>query len=221
MPKQVAPTRSNYLSIEKSLEHAERGYDLLERKRQILVMELMDRMEAARTAQKEVKEKVTEAFDALRKAAQTSGSERLLRETCGISGGYDIKMRTRSVMGVPIPDIDLESQQQELPFGLLFGGSGADEVRRKFQETLEPIARLAEVENAVLRLAREIKRTQRRVNALENTFIPDYEDTLEYIGDSLEERDREELVIMKKVKEMRQREHTEGSHNEQEEDAHG
>lgn len=206
MPKQIAPTRSNYLSIEESLEHARRGYDLLERKRQILVMELMDRMEAARTIQKEVREAMKEAYESLEEAARASGSERLLRDTCGVGGNYELRSRSRSVMGVAVPEITFEMEEQDFAFGLLFGGSGVDEVRRKFQHALDRIVRLAEVENAVLRLAHEIKRTQRRVNALENTFIPDYEETLDYIGDALAERDREELVIMKKVKQMRERE---------------
>jgi V/A-type H+-transporting ATPase subunit D len=221
MPKQIPPTRSNYLRIEKSLDHARRGYDLLERKRQILVMELMDKMEAARGIQEEVREAMAEAFASLKKAARAAGSERLLRETCGIGGGYSVRIRTHSVMGVRVPEVNFESEVKEFPFGLLGGGSGADEVRRQFQEALELIARLAEVENAVLRLAHEVKRTQRRVNALENTFIPDYEETLDYIGESLEERDREELVIMKKVKQMQQRDKEVASRKGAEESRYG
>jgi len=202
--KAIPPTRSNYLRTERSLEHTRRGYELLERKRQILVMELMSHAEAARVAQQQVQEALQLAFEALRQAALASGSERLVRESSGIGGAHRLSVRTRSVMGVKVPQISFECDQRVLPFGLIAGASGADEVRRRFRAALEPIVRLAEVENAVLRLAREVRRTQRRVHALENTFIPDYEDTLKFIGETLEERDREDLVIMKKVKQMRQ-----------------
>ncbi len=202
--KTIAPTRSNYLRTRKSFERAREGYELLERKRQILVMELMGKMQAASVAQGQVREVMKRAFEALERAAVAAGSERLLREGCAIPVGHRLSIRTRSVMGVNVPEISFHSHRLPLPFGLLEGASGADEVCKSFHDALELIVRLAEVENAVLRLAREVKRTQRRVNALEKIFIPEYEDILKFIGDSLEERDREDMVIMKKVKLMRQ-----------------
>ena len=98
----------------------------------------------------------------------------------------------------------LEAVHTEQLFGLTAGASGADDVLKAFRDALAPIIRLAEVENAVMRLAHEVKRTQRRVHALENRFIPDYEETLEFIADSLAEREREDIVIMKKVKRRRE-----------------
>jgi V/A-type H+-transporting ATPase subunit D len=201
----TAPTRSNYLRMEKSLDRAQRGYDLLERKRQILVMELMDRMEAAKNIQMQVRLAMEKAYEALRKAARSGGIERLLREGCGMQGGHRVRVNTRSVMGVQVPEISFSGGHKKLPFGLLAGMSGADEVRESFHDALELTVQLAEVETAVLRLTRELKKTQRRVNALENTFIPNYEETLDFIGDSLEERAREDLVVMKKVKQIQEK----------------
>jgi len=202
----IPPTRTNYLRIRGSLERARRGYELLERKRQILVMELMSQMEAARVAQQQVREAMAHAFQVLRQAARACGSERLWRDSIGVAPAHSISVRTRSVMGVKVASISFQREERAPGFGLLAGGSGADAVRKAFCDTLELVARLAEVENAVLRLAREVKRTQRRVHALENMFLPRYEETLKFIGDALEERDREDLVVMKKVKQMRRRE---------------
>ena len=200
----VPPTRNNLLRIRKALARTQQGHQLLERKRQILVMELMGKMEAARVARQEAQEIVQRAFKALERAAVISGAERLMRESLAVKRDHALSIRTRSVMGVGVPEITFRSRPQGLPFGLLSGASGADEVRKAFQDALESIVRLAEVENAVLRLAREVKRTRRRVHALENIFIPTYQRTLKFIGDSLEEREREELLVMKKVKRMRQ-----------------
>jgi V/A-type H+-transporting ATPase subunit D len=194
------------MRMQDSLDHARRGYDLLERKRQILVMELMDNMEAARTAQQRVRDAMKKAFEALRRAAVQAGAERLARESCGIRPAHRLSIRTRSVMGVSVPDISFECPEAAMPFGLLAGAGGADEVREAFLRALEPIVELAQVENAILRLTRELKKTQRRVNALDNTFIPRYRDTLEFIEGVLQERQREELVVMKKVKAMHGRE---------------
>ncbi len=202
--KTIAPTRSNFQRIQAGFERASQGYDLLERKRQILVMELMGMMEAARVIQQKVQAAMKRSFEALERAAVGAGSERLLREAAGIPTGHKITIRTRSVMGVKVPRISFQCLEHPFAFGLLIGASGADEVRKAFHDALDPIVSLAQVENAVLRLAREIKRTQRRVRALENIFLPQYKAVLKYIGDCLEERDREDLVIMKKVKRMRQ-----------------
>lgn len=200
----IPPTRSNYLRTQRRLESARHGYDMLERKRQILVMELMRKLEAARVAQEVVREAMAQAYAALENAALSAGIERLVRESCGIAADHKLQTSIHSVMGVAVPEISFECAGHALRFALTAGASGADEVLGRFHDALEPIVRLAEVENAVLRLAREIKRTQRRVNALEKTFIPDYEDTLTFIGECLDEREREELVIIKKIKRRRE-----------------
>ena len=204
--KSIPPTRSNYLRTQRGLHRAREGYELLERKRQILVMELMGKVEQARVAREEVTKAVARAFKALQRASFAAGAERLLRESIAVPARHHLSVRTRSVMGVPVPEITFRRDESRLPFGLLAGAGGADEARKAFHDALEPVVRLAEIENAVLRLAREVKRTQRRVHALENIFIPDYESTLKFIGDCLGEREREDLVIMKKVKHMRQAE---------------
>jgi len=200
----VPPTRTNYLKVGRSLERARQGHELLERKRQILVLELMQKVESARGAQKDVQQAMARAYEALRKAASSEGAERLARESCGIPTRHKLSISTRSVMGVDVPDVSFARDQTALPFGLLEGAGGADQVRACFLAALDAIVRLAETENGVLRLAREVKRTQRRVNALEKNFIPQYEETLKFIRDCLDEREREDLVIMKKVKRMRQ-----------------
>ena len=93
------------------------------------------------------------------------------------------------------------------PFGLQFAlteaRSHTDEVLRRFLDSLPLVAELAQVENAVFRLAREVKRTQRRVNALDKIYIPQYKRALKRIESSLEERQREEFILLRKVKAKR------------------
>jgi V/A-type H+-transporting ATPase subunit D len=196
----VPPTKSRHLALKRDLEFAQEGYDLLEQKRQILVLELMGRVEGARRAQAEVDEAMGAGFTALREGALRAGSEAMARESLGIVRDHRIDISSRPVMGLELPTVTAENEPPKPEFGPGSGSALSDEVMIRFTEALDSIARLAEIENAVFRLASEVRRTQRRVNALSKVFIPDYEDTIGYIEDVLEERERESFVIMKMAK---------------------
>jgi len=200
---EVPPTKSTLLGLKQSLEFAQEGFDLLEQKRQILVYELMSRLEAARRAQQAVDEAMAPAFEALREAVLRSGTEAMGREALAVVAEHRIEVKPRSVMGLSLPMVRVEHQAPRPTFSVAGGSALSDEVMKRFTKALEAVARLAEVENAVLRLASEVRRTQRRVNALEKIFIPDHKETIAYIEGVLEEREREEFVIMKRAKSQR------------------
>jgi V/A-type H+-transporting ATPase subunit D len=103
-------------------------------------------------------------------------------------------------MGIDLPTVTAQHEAPTLEFSPASASVLSDEVMARFTKALDSIARLAEIENAVLRLAYEVRRTQRRVNALDKIFIPDYKETVAYIEDVLEEREREQFVIMKMAK---------------------
>lgn len=201
----IAPTKSNYLKITKQLAFAKDGYDLLEQKRQILVLELVSRIEAAKRAQADADEKMAAAHEALETAVIRSGSWAMRNEAIASKLDYTVEVTTHSLMGITLPKIEYQSAPLKPQFSLGAGSVSNDAVITTFYDALDAIARLAEVENAVFRLAREVKKTQRRVNALEKVFIPTYNETLKYITATLEEREREGFVIMKMVKERREK----------------
>ena len=196
----VPPTKSKLLELRRDLDFAREGHELLEQKRQILVLELMSKLEAARRVQEEVDQAMAAAFDVLREAALRSGTEALSRESIGIRRDHRLEVDSRYVMGIALPTIHARHEAVKPEFALGSASVLSDEAMRRFTEALEPITRLAEIENSVLRLASEVRRTQRRVNALDKVFIPDYTDTLDYIEDVLEERERERFVVMKTIK---------------------
>ena len=199
----VSPTKSTYFELKKALDFASEGFDLLDEKRQILVLELMGRVEAARRAQADVDEHMAAAFAALREAVVHRGVAAMHAESAGVSVRHDVRLSHHRVVGMDIPGVEIESDTPGVQFGFAGSSATSDQVMFRFNEVLDYIARLAEVENAVVRLARELKKTQRRVNALEKIFIPDYRDTLAYVTGALEERDRDDLTIMKMVKDRR------------------
>ncbi|MFO8007896.1 MAG: V-type ATP synthase subunit D [Candidatus Brocadiia bacterium] len=205
MPRQnVAPTRRNYLEIQRTLERVQRGHELLDKKRQILVTELMSKMEAARRVKEQVDEAMKAAYEALRQAAVQSGMTGLKRAAAGVRMAHRLNISSHSVMGVPVPRVECTPDEFGLQFGIADGGSHRDEVMQRFLEALPLVAELAEVENAVFRLARELRRTQRRVNALEKTYIPSYKESLKFIEETLAERQREEFIVLRKVKRKRE-----------------
>ncbi len=194
----AVPTKGNLIATKKSLELARVGYDLLDRKRNILIREMMTLMDRASTIQSEIDINYSEAYLALQRANVVFGLCDSLAEAVPVDDGLMIDYR--SVMGVEIPTVRLEERPLTIPFGMYTSNSMIDEAYLKFQEVKRLTAVLAEVENCVYRLADAIKKTQKRANALKNIMIPKFEATVKYITDALDEKDREEFSRLKVIK---------------------
>jgi V/A-type H+-transporting ATPase subunit D len=221
MPKlNVPPTKSNLLNLKQDLGFAREGFDMLERKRQILVLELIGMVEAAKRVQQDVAEKMKEAFAALREAQIRRGAWPMAGDTLTPATEHSAVVDSRSLMGIYLPTLAATHPPLRPRTGLMSGTAALDAVEHAFNDALEAIDRLAEVETSVFRLAREVRKTLRRVNALEKIFIPDYEDTLHYITGVLEERERDDFVIMRMVRERldRQRQGSDRRRSEEEGD---
>jgi V/A-type H+-transporting ATPase subunit D len=201
MPKlNVAPTKSNLLGLERQLEFAEEGYDLLEQKRQILIFELMSRLARAEEAERRVGEAVGHAFAALEAATLDIGSRVFEEAAFAVSMRHEVSLSDDRLMGMGVPKITLQEEPMGVRFGLGGTSSNTDVAMSRFVDLLPSLAELAELVNAVMRLARELRRTQRRCNALSKIFIPQYRETIDYIMGSLEERERESLIILKMIR---------------------
>jgi V/A-type H+-transporting ATPase subunit D len=210
MPRfDVAPTRTNLMKARESFQLAKEGYDLLEQKREVLLMELMQIVHDLRDLQRQVEERSAAAFAALESALLSMGDESVRWAALSATGERDISILHRSVMGVPIVTLQGAEQPsvglQASPEGT---GAALDKAHKIFEELIPIIYRWSEVETSVWRLAAEIRKTQRRVNALENIFIPEYEGRIKAIEEVLEESDREEFIRKKKVKSVLRRKKT-------------
>lgn len=201
----VPPTKSNLLRMKGDMAFAKDGYDMLEQKRQILVLELIGTVESAKRAQEEVREKMAAAYRALREALVRQGTLQVNAAAAAPRAPHLAEVASRSLMGIYLPIVSAEHPALQPSTSLLSGSPAFDEVARAFHEALIAVDRLAEVENTVFRLAREVRKTQRRVNALDKVFIPSYRDTIGYITGVLEERERDEFVIMRMVKDRLER----------------
>ena len=201
MPKlNIAPTKSNLLSLKRQLVFAEEGYDLLEQKRQILIFELMSRLKRAQDVEREVADLLKRAYAALCEATLDSGSENLDRAALGVKPEHELNLSGQHLMGLRIPKVTAKLPPAGAPFGVGGTSASADAAMLRFVELLPKLAELAELQNAVQRLARELRKTQRRCNALSKIFIPTYRQTIVYVAGTLEERERESLTILKMIR---------------------
>jgi len=196
----VAPTKSNQLSMRRDLAMATEGFNLLDQKREILVMGLMRLLDRVRRVQKRLKEAQKQAYDTLRKAVARNGYHRMRNVASGVNYEHRVRTDTHVTAGVRIPHITIEPGEFVSQFGLAGTDSLVDLTMRDFLALLTVVGEMAELENAVWLLARELKKTQRRVNALEQIFIPDFKETVRYIVESLESKELESFFIMKMVK---------------------
>lgn len=196
----IAPTKSNLLNLQRQLTFAEEGYDLLEQKRQILIFELMSRLERAKNAEQNVQDALKKAFDALKEAYMDIGSEGIERAIWGIKMEHEVEITDQHLMGMKIPKIKAKIEPFSVQYGLTGTSGNLDKAMKLFLEVLPVLCELAELSNAVIRLAQELRKTQRRCNALSKIFMPAYRETINYIVGTLEERERESFVIMKMIR---------------------
>lgn len=198
MATTVFPTKGNLIATKKSLSLAKLGYDLLDRKRNILIREMMLLVEQAKSLHGEIEKTYSDAYAALQRANITLGVIEELSQGTGIENGIHITYR--SVMGVDIPQVSYSSTLKQSQYGLLSSNSQFDVAYMSFNRAKELTVVLAEVENSVYRLANAIKTTQRRANALKNINIPRFEETVRFITNALEEKEREEFSRLKVIR---------------------
>ncbi|MEW6083937.1 MAG: V-type ATP synthase subunit D [Chloroflexota bacterium] len=196
----IAPTRTNLIRLKKELRFAKEGYEILDRKREALTGELVRVAKEADTLQKEVWALLQTAYDAMEKARLVMGSDHVEWASLAVNKTVDVRLRLRGIMGVAIPQIEARGEPPKLLYSPGDTAAVLDEASSAFREVLLRIPQLSMLTAAVWRLANELKKTQRRVNALQHIFIPNYQHQIEFIVSSLEEREREETFRLKWLK---------------------
>jgi len=198
--RKVAPTKSNLLKIKDELSFARQGYELLDQKRNILVLELLNLVDQTEAFQKQIEETLNLAYHSLEETTLRMG----WRKTASLSGAVNvsagIKLSQRKVMGVSLPVVDTDFTDREPHFSPVGTSVYVDETVEHFKEALKQMGHLAELKVSISRLALEVKKTIRKVNALEKIAIPELNETLAMIRNRLEEQERENLMLLKSVK---------------------
>jgi len=197
----VSPTRINLIQTKKTLKLAESGREVLERKRDILIRELRNSIYEAERTREELLAVLAKAYQSLREANIARGSETIANVALGSSAEANYLIDFKSIMGVTVPVVDFQGESNVKPdYGFASTSVELDKAFKQFYSVLELIADLARAEGTTFQIANDVRRTQRRVNALNYVLIPRYRNIAKSIELVLEEKDREEFVRTKIIK---------------------
>ena len=197
----ISPTRINLIQTKKTLNLAESGREVLERKRDILLRELRNSIYEAERTREELLEVLGKAYQRLRDANMAKGSETVVSVALGSSTKAEYLTDYKSIMGVTVPSVEFQGELDVKPdYGFANTSVELDKAFKQFYSVLRLIADLARTEGTTFQIANDVRRTQRRVNALNYVLIPRYRQTAKWIELVLEEKDREEFVRTKIIK---------------------
>ena len=202
MPRtNTAPTKTNLLKTRDELKFAELGYELLDQKRNILVIELLTMVDQTVEHQARIEEGLAKAYRTLEEAVLSMGKLRVKNLASAVNIKTDIQLRTRKVMGVTLPIVNTDFTERAPYYSPMGTSFWIDSALVEFKNVLRIMGKLAELKISVVRLANEVKKTIRKVNALEKIAIPELKDTVSYIQNRLEETERDMFTLMKMIKE--------------------
>lgn len=207
--RNVAPTRTNLMRLRDELRFAETGRELLDQKRNILVMELLSLVDQAVEYEARLDTSFAKAYSCLEDAVMSMGRLRVGAMASAMDIRSTIKVKQRHVMGVVLPIVDTGFSDHGPYYSPLDTSASLDGAAIAFREALSMLGHMAELRVSLARLSREVRKTIRKVNALEKIAIPELEETLHYIRNRLEESERDMFVLMKTVKDRLHKENLE------------
>ena len=199
----VKPNRMELLKLRKRVVLAERGHRLLKEKRDALISEFLSIAGSVRNVRREAESQLAEAYEDLLAAQAIMGTGAVKEISWNTDQDLQVELRSRNIMGVTVPIIDIDNAQRTVVrrgYGLADTSSRLDDACSKMERALEMVVKLAEVEETVRKLALEVEKTKRRVNALEYIVMPKLTVTVKYIRMRLDEIERESFTRLKKIR---------------------
>ena len=188
MDPNTFPTKGNLILAKNSLKLAHMGYELMDKKRNILIRELMGLIDEAKDIQRQI---------------DVIGITNVQTVSYTVPVEESIRIKTRSIMGVEIPLVEADPSGQAPTYAYYSTKESLDQARQAFEKVKDLTLNLSMIENSAYRLAAAIKKTQKRANALKNITIPHYTQLSKDIADALEEKEREEFTRLKVIKQRK------------------
>jgi V/A-type H+-transporting ATPase subunit D len=207
MPKiELPPTKSSLRKLKEDLAFAYEGYDLLNQKRELLAIEIMKSIGEIRSLENDFSAALDQLYAAYRKAAVDMGSEIITLKSCSERRSYFFHMEFTKFMGLKLPMIRFTFKKSLLTVNLTGTTATYDTTKERLRDALRVLAQYAAITKTIIMLSRELKKVQRRVNALEKIFIPQHEEAKKYISDRIEEMEREEIFVKKLIRQRSSKE---------------
>ena len=188
----VSPTKSALLAARRQLTFLQQGYELLDRKKELLTRLVHERLAQYRALREQARAVVADAYRALAVMQMRSDRRTLHQVAMGLAVAVQVQILRRSSLGVEYPAVTAEQLPLQ-PVGLLGTDASLDDARLRMAGMVVVLARLGEAETALWRLLEEQRKTQKRVNALRYNVIPRYRATIRYIEEAIEEEERSTL----------------------------
>jgi V/A-type H+/Na+-transporting ATPase subunit D len=201
--EQVKPTRMELMKKKAQIKLAEQGRDLLREKMDALIQEFFKILTTVSNSREELEQVSRTADFALLIAQAVDDPLTLKSASFATRKAITVDISGKNIMGVPVPVIEkkrISKSTLERGYGIISTSSRIDETAERFEAELDLLIELAETETAMRRLGAEIQMNRRRVNALEQILIPELKNQAKYIKNAIEEREREDLFRLKKVK---------------------
>lgn len=199
----VVPTKANLMATQKSLSLAKLGYELMDRKRNILVREMMELIDEAKQVEENINAVYEKAYRSLKMANITLGLCSNYARCVPIDNSIELDFK--SVMGVEIPVLKAGETELKNYYGFDTTNSYLDEAYFNFNEAKKMTLKLAQTQTSIYRLADAVKKTQKRANALNNIMIPQFTQTVKMITEALDEKEREDFTRLKVVKRYKEK----------------
>jgi V/A-type H+-transporting ATPase subunit D len=204
----VSPTRTELLTKKSQIKLAQQGAELLRNKRESLVREFLDELKQFQNARNEMLHSLLEAEQSLMRAYSVDGEETVISAALAARRPVEIEVEQQNIWGTRIADVKSNYQPrtaQERPYSAASSGSSVriDDAAERFEVTLEHIIKIAPIDRKLRRLADEIRKTSRRVNALEQRLLPELNEQVKYIRGVLDQREREDIFRLKRLKQKR------------------
>jgi len=200
MAESIAPTRSNLLQRRDQLKLAGRGADLLKRKRDALIGEFFDLVKASLEARRALQDASKEAYFALFLANAWDGPAAVESLALASDEDLEIEISVENLFGVKVPQVQPPEFSDQLPFSPVGAGARTLDAASEFRKLTEAIIQVAATETRLRRIGEEIKKTNRRVNALEQLVIPGIRHQIKDIRSVLDQRALEEVTVLKRIK---------------------
>lgn len=196
------PTKLELIRIRRSLTVARNVHRILEDKRDVLINKLNEMIEKAEQARTRLASPLKEAYTSLSKAYMSIGISTVDSIAALVPETIEVEIHLKTILGIKIPTLEEKFSEPPLVYGFKDTDVHLDSASKNFRNLIPSICEAAEIENMIFRLAEELKKTQRLLNALEHIVIPRYEEAIKFISMTLEEREREEFVKLKHIKKI-------------------
>jgi V/A-type H+-transporting ATPase subunit D len=200
--KRVSATKIELIKIRRSMQVSKMVHKILDDKREVLLKKIDEMIEEANKARGDIWSPLGEIYTAVYDAYMSLGTSTLESISDSTPSVMEVDVNVRRIVDVKIPTLQIKTREggQDLSYGFVETNASVDKAARLIKNMLPKVCKAAEYENAIFSLAKELERTQKLINALEFVIIPQYESAIAFIRATLEEREREEFVRLKKVK---------------------